>query len=82
MLFNATFLSFPFLIKCRNVALLSFGDEANEFENNRNLKIKSSHDLVENDPRLSKEVAVKEFEIKKDDSTEFEKVRNFKCIDL
>ncbi|CAG8436127.1 13451_t:CDS:2, partial [Rhizophagus irregularis] len=55
----------------KNVALLSFGDEASEFEDNQNLKIKSSHDLVENDPRLSKEVSVKEFEIQKSDhSTE------------
>lgn len=61
--------------KCRNVALLSFEDEAGEFEDNQDLKIKSSHDLV-NDPRLSKEVAVKEFEIKKSDLTA-EKVRNF-----
>ncbi|CAG8502428.1 1502_t:CDS:2 [Funneliformis mosseae] len=44
----------------KNVALLSFGDEAGEFENDQNLKIKSSHDLVEDDPRLSKEVSVKE----------------------
>ncbi|RIA84533.1 cyclophilin-like domain-containing protein [Glomus cerebriforme] len=53
----------------KNVALLSFGDEASEFEDGQNLKIKSSHDLVENDPRLSKEVSVKEFEIKKNDSS-------------
>lgn len=65
-----------FHLKRRNVALLSFGDEAGEFEDNQNLKIKSSHDLVENDPRLSKEVSVKEFEIKRSGySTEVGNVR-------
>ena len=44
----------------RNVALLSFGDEADELEG-VNGGIKSSHDLVENDPRLSKEVAAFDF---------------------
>ena len=44
----------------RNVALLSFGDEADDLED-INGGIKSSHDLVENDPRLSKEVAAFDF---------------------
>ncbi|CAG8591717.1 1209_t:CDS:10, partial [Diversispora eburnea] len=50
----------------KNVALLSFGEEVQEDENDNDssLKIKSSHDLVENDPRLSKELAVKESEQK------------------
>lgn len=72
---------FSSYLKHRNVALLSFGDEASEFEDNQNLKIKSSHDLVENDPRLSKEVSVKEFEIQKSDhSTEVGNVRKLKYI--
>ena len=44
----------------RNVALLSFGDEADDLED-INGGIKSSHDLVENDPRLSKEVVAFDF---------------------
>ncbi|RHZ89882.1 hypothetical protein Glove_9g107 [Diversispora epigaea] len=50
----------------KNVALLSFGEEVQEDENDNDssLKIKSSHDLVENDPRLSKELAIKESEQK------------------
>nr|CAG8469685.1 5942_t:CDS:10 [Entrophospora candida] len=54
----------------KNVALLSFGEETNDFEsgNNPNLKIKSIHDLVENDPRLSKEPAVTDFDLKRIES--------------
>ncbi|CAG8648117.1 12018_t:CDS:2, partial [Cetraspora pellucida] len=56
----------------KNIALLSFGEEAQELDANDDpsMKIKSSHDLVENDPRLSKEVAVTDF---KQNTTEIEK---------
>ncbi|CAG8532359.1 3095_t:CDS:2 [Ambispora gerdemannii] len=49
----------------KNVALLSFGDEATEIDSTSdlNLKIKSSHDLIDDDPRLSKELAVNVSEI-------------------
>ncbi|CAG8510451.1 3534_t:CDS:2, partial [Racocetra fulgida] len=58
----------------KNIALLSFGEEAQELDANDdpNIKIKSSHDLVENDPRLSKEVAVTDY---KQNTTEVEKVK-------
>ncbi|CAG8460498.1 15346_t:CDS:2, partial [Dentiscutata heterogama] len=58
----------------KNIALLSFGEEAQELDanNDPNLKIKSSHDLLENDPRLSKEVAVTNY---KQITTEVEKVK-------
>ncbi|CAG8499877.1 11641_t:CDS:2 [Paraglomus brasilianum] len=60
----------------KNVALLSFGDEANELED-INGGIKSSHDLVENDPRLSKEVAAFDFTDKEKTLKETkERVRN------
>ncbi|RUS32055.1 hypothetical protein BC938DRAFT_476369, partial [Jimgerdemannia flammicorona] len=46
----------------KNLALLSFGDEAPELEapEFQGSKIKSSHDVLEDDPRLSKETVVKE----------------------
>ncbi|KAF0531184.1 cyclophilin-like protein [Gigaspora margarita] len=58
----------------KNIALLSFGEEAQELDanNDPNLKIKSSHDLLENDPRLSKEVAVTDFKL---NTTDTEKVK-------
>ncbi|KAI9143524.1 cyclophilin-like domain-containing protein [Paraphysoderma sedebokerense] len=45
----------------KNVKLLSFGDEAEQEEkllSNEKSKIRSSHDVLENDARLSKQVAV------------------------
>ncbi|KAK9719976.1 Peptidyl-prolyl isomerase cwc27 [Basidiobolus ranarum] len=41
----------------KNLALLSFGEEAEEFENVPVKKIQSSHDVLD-DPRLSKEVLI------------------------
>ncbi|KAG9301675.1 hypothetical protein G9A89_016746 [Geosiphon pyriformis] len=72
----------------KNVALLSFGEEASEFESasDSNLKIKSSHDLMEDNPRLSKELAVnldalKEKQIAISDTDQLEKIKIHRSLE-
>ncbi|CAG8442080.1 8044_t:CDS:10 [Ambispora leptoticha] len=61
-------------ISYRNIALLSFGEEATEIDStgDLNLKIKSSHDLIDDDPRLSKEPAVNMSEITQKETQKLE----------